>query len=185
VRLAEEGADIIAVDICAPIASVPYAMASEDELVETAALVQARGRRVVARKADVRSRAELDAAVQEGLSRFGRVDISIANAGILPIPSDGVDDEQAWQDALDVMLTGAWNTIKATTPAMIDGGRGGSLILINSTAGSRGISDGSGGVDGYGAAKHGLVGLMRMYANILGPHSIRVNTVHPTPSRRR
>jgi SDR family mycofactocin-dependent oxidoreductase len=178
-RLAEEGADIIAVDICADIDSVPYPLATADDLDETAEQVRSRGRRIVPRVADVRSRAQLDAAVEVGLAEFGRIDVVIANAGILAVPADGRDEEQAWHDSIDIMLTGVWHTLKATTPTMIEQGQGGSIILTSSTAGLRGVTDGSGGLDGYGAAKHGVVGLMRGYANVLARHSIRVNTIHP------
>jgi SDR family mycofactocin-dependent oxidoreductase len=178
-RLAQEGADIIAVDICADIASVPYALGSRADLEETVKLVESNDRRIVSDTADVRSRAQLAAAVEHGLAEFGHIDIVIANAGILAVPGEGQDDEQAWHDSIAVMLTGVWHTLKVTTPSMIERGTGGSIILTSSTAGLRGVTDGSGGLDGYGAAKHGVVGLMRGYANVLARHSIRVNTIHP------
>jgi SDR family mycofactocin-dependent oxidoreductase len=184
VRLAESGADIIATDIGGTrIASVPYALASEDDLAETQRLVEKTGRRCLALTADVRDIHALDAAVQQGVAAFGGLDIVIANAGIFHAGNDenSLDDTAAaWSDAIDVMLTGTFNTVRVVSQPLIDTGRGGSIVLISSMAGLVGMHDGSGGIAGYNAAKHGLVGLMRGYAKLLGPHSIRVNSVHPT-----
>jgi len=180
VRLAEEGADIIAVDICAPMPTVPYALATPDDLRETASMVEDRDRRIVACQADVRSRAQLASAVSDGLAALGHIDVVVANAGIMAVPAEGIDEERQWDDALAVMLTGVWHTIKVTVPSMIERGRGGCIVATGSTGGLRGISDGSGGIDGYGAAKHGVNGLVAIYANLLARHSIRVNSVHPT-----
>jgi len=182
VRLAEEGADIIAVDVCRDLETVPYALATPEDLEHTAKLVSDTGARVVTRIADVRDIGALRGAFDEGVAEIANgIDIVVANAGIMhygDVP-DSVDDV-AWDTAVGVMLTGVRNTIKVTRDALVDGGKGGSIVIISSTAGMKGMSDGSGGGDGYVAAKHGVIGLMRTYANVLGPHSIRVNTVHPT-----
>lgn len=184
VRLAEEGADIIAVDICADLPSVPYPLSSVDDLEHTAKLVGEAGSRVVTKIADVRDINALRAAFDEGVAELGgRIDIVVANAGIMhygDVDYTHEDDDFSWELAIGVMLTGTRNTIKVSRKALVDGGRGGSIIIISSAAGLKGMSDGNGGPDGYVAAKHGVVGLMRTYANILAPHSIRVNTIHPT-----
>lgn len=173
-RLAAEGADIIAIDLCDQIASVPYPMATAEDLAETAELVSATGARVVARRADVRDRAGLAAALAAGVSELGRLDIVVANAGIAPMAAaDG------WSDVIDVNLTGTYHTVEAAIPAMSAHGDGGSIVLISSAAGLAGIGSHDAGAIGYTAAKHGLVGLMRVYANLLAPQRIRVNSVHP------
>ncbi|WP_084027703.1 mycofactocin-coupled SDR family oxidoreductase [Mycobacterium avium] len=178
VRLAEEGADIIAIDICAPIASVPYPLATVDDLEQTVKEVEALGRRIVARQADVRNEAGLKAAFDAGIDALGPVDIVVANAGIAPLALR--EPHEAWQDVIDVNLTGAFNTVETAIPSMIDRGEGGSIVLTSSSAGLNGVGGPSRGGLGYTASKHGLVGLMRSYANNLAPYGIRVNTVHPT-----
>jgi len=183
VRLAEEGADIIAFDICRQIETVEYPMSTPDDLAETVKMVENLDRRIYAVEADVRDRDALETLVAEGVAELGHLDIVIANAGIFPLTGSMGNSHQAWCDAIDVMLTGTYNTITATIPALIDGGSGGSVVITNSTAGLNGlISDlelASPGCVGYIAAKHGLVGVMRMYAKCLGPHNIRCNSVHP------
>jgi SDR family mycofactocin-dependent oxidoreductase len=176
VRLGSEGADIIAVDICAPIASVPYPLATADDLAATVKLVEDTGARIVAKEADVRDRAVLSAAVQAGVVELGRLDIVVANAGIAPMRSG----DDGWRDVIDVNLTGVYNTIKAAIPAMVKQGEGGSIVLISSAAGLAGVGSPDAGSVGYAAAKHGVVGLMRIYANLLAKQSIRVNSIHPT-----
>jgi SDR family mycofactocin-dependent oxidoreductase len=184
VRLAEEGADIIAVDICADLPSVPYPLASLDDLEHTAKLVGETGAQVVTKVADVRDISALRTAFDEGVSELGgRIDIVVANAGIMhygDVDENHELDDFSWDMAIGVVLTGVRNTIKVSRKALVDGGRGGAIIIISSAAGLKGMSDGNGGPDGYVAAKHGVVGLMRTYANVLAPHSIRVNTIHPT-----
>jgi SDR family mycofactocin-dependent oxidoreductase len=175
VKLASEGADIIAVDLCDQIASVPYPMATPDDLAETVKLVEDTGARIVARPADVRDRAGLSTALHAGLETLGRLDIVVANAGIAPMQAG----EDGWRDVIDVNLTGAHHTVEVATPTMIAQGDGGSIVLISSAAGLAGIGSDDAGSIGYGAAKHGMVGLMRIYANLLARHSIRVNSVHP------
>jgi SDR family mycofactocin-dependent oxidoreductase len=181
VRLARLGADIVATDRCADLETVPYPLADDEDLQETARLVEKEGRRCVAARADVRDEAALQAAVDAGLAEFGRIDVVVANAGIAPIfPDDVHTDATLWGDVIDVNLTGVYNTVRLTVPAIIAGERGGSIVLISSTAGLKGNVHAAAGGFAYTAAKHGVVGLMRAYANELAPHSIRVNTVHPT-----
>lgn len=177
VRLAEEGADIVATDICAPGAEVlPYDLSSAADLECTAELVRATGRECLTQVADVRDVGALRAAVANGLERFGRLDTVIANAGVISIGRAWELSEQAWDTVLDTNLKGAWNTTRAAIPALIDGGRGGSIVLISSAAGIRGHV----AYAHYTASKHGIVGLMRALSNELAVHRIRVNSVHPT-----
>ncbi len=175
-RLAADGADIIAIDLCEQIESVPYPLSTPDDLAATVKLVEDAGGRIVALQADVRDEQALRAALQTGVDRFGRLDIVVANAGIAPMQS-GPD---GWRDVVDVNLTGAHHTVEAAIPIMVTQGDGGSIVLISSAAGLIGVGGGDRGSLGYTAAKHGVVGLMRAYANFLAPHSIRVNTIHPT-----
>ncbi|HVM67174.1 MAG TPA: mycofactocin-coupled SDR family oxidoreductase [Acidimicrobiales bacterium] len=183
VRLAEEGASIIATDACAEIDVVPYPLASEEELGETADLVRKAGGAVTTAKADVRRFPELKAAVAAGLREFGHIDIVLANAGIATMGVDLSDDEveAAWDAVIDINLKGVWNTVRACAPPMIERGQGGAIVLTSSTAGLKGLtSPGAIGHEGYGASKHGVVGLMRQFAVELSTANIRVNTVHPT-----
>lgn len=173
-KLAAEGADIIAIDLCDQIASVPYPLADPDDLSSTVKLVTDTGARIVARQADVRDRAGLKSALAEGIAELGRLDIVIANAGIAPMT--GAD---AWQDVLDVNLTGVYHTVDVAMRPLIKQGEGGSVVLTSSVAGLVGIGAPIAGSIGYTAAKHGVVGLMRAYANFLAPYSIRVNSIHP------
>jgi SDR family mycofactocin-dependent oxidoreductase len=174
VRLAEEGADIIAVDILDDYPSVPYGMATQADLDETVKQVEALDRRIIARKADVRHRRHLQAVLDEGVAELGRLDIVAANAGISTVqPWDEVTPE-VWQDTLDINLTGVWNTMVAAVPHLIAAG-GGSIICTSSTAGIKGYPF----FAPYVASKHGVVGIARSMANELARHSIRVNTVHP------
>jgi len=177
VRLAQEGADIIAIDLCAQIDSVSYPMSTPDDLAETVKQVEAMDRRIHAVQADVRDRAALQAAFDAGVAELGRIDIVLGNAGIAPMSLHPTPEE--WQDVLDVNLTGVYHTVEVAKQALIDNG-GGAIVLTSSTAGINGIGGDTPGGLGYTAAKHGVVGLMRSYANTLAKHSIRVNTVHPT-----
>ena len=178
--LAEQGVDIIAVDLCEDIDTVSYPLSTPSDLDETAAAVKAHGRRVVTYQADVRDQKALWRAVDAGLSEFDRLDIVLANAGIAPSFGLDIEPSESWGNIIDVNLTGVWNTVWVTKQAIIDGNRGGSIVITSSTAGLKGLADGSPGADAYVASKHGLVGLMRALALELAPHSIRVNTVHPT-----
>lgn len=139
------------------------------------------GQRIVTEIADVRDIAALRRAFDNGVAELGGIDIVVANAGVIHFGDPNADtDDDAWEVAIGVMLTGVRNTIKVSREALVAGGRGGSIVITSSTAGRKGLGDGNGGPDGYVAAKHGVVGLMRTYANVLGPQGIRVNTVHPT-----
>jgi SDR family mycofactocin-dependent oxidoreductase len=178
IRLAQEGADIIAVDICQQIATVPYPMSTPADLAETAKQVEALDRRIFTAQADVRDVAALKEAFAAGTAELGPVDIVLANAGIAPMSLHPQSRE--WQDVVDVNLTGVYNTVETAIPSMIERGKGGAIVLTSSTAGINGIGGETPGGLGYTAAKHGVVGLMRAYANYLAKHSIRVNTVHPT-----
>ena len=175
IRLAEEGADIIAVDICRDYGTVPYAMATEADLAETVKAVEALDRRIVATQADVRDAAALKAAVDDGVAQLGRLDIVSANAGICTVQSWDEVTPEVWQDTLDTNLTGVWNTMVVSVPHLIAAG-GGSIICTSSTAGIKGLPY----LAPYVAAKHGVVGIARTMANELAIHKIRVNTVHPT-----
>ncbi|MEX3656398.1 mycofactocin-coupled SDR family oxidoreductase [Mycolicibacterium fortuitum] len=183
VTLAKQGAAIIGVDICADIASNPYPMASRDELDETVALVEAAGGKMLGSVADVRDFHAVKSALDAGVEQFGRLDIVLANAGVAPTAFREVsieEDLEMWSDAVGVNLVGSFHTAKAAIPHLIAGGRGGSIVFTSSTAGLRGFGGMQGGGLGYAASKHGIVGLMRTLSNALAPHSIRVNTVHPT-----
>jgi SDR family mycofactocin-dependent oxidoreductase len=180
-RLAEEGADVIAVDICRQIETVPYEMPGLDDLAETARQVEALDRRIVTHQADVRDRAALAAAFAEGVAQLGPVDIVLANAGIAPMSLH--PKEREWYDVIDVNLTGVYHTVEVAIPSMIERGEGGAIVLTSSTAGLSGIGGNTPGGLGYTAAKHGVVGLMRSYANSLAQYRIRVNSVHPTGVR--
>jgi SDR family mycofactocin-dependent oxidoreductase len=175
IRLAEEGADIIAVDILQNYDDVPYDMSTEADLAETVKAVEALDRRIIATKADVRDAAALKAAVDAGVAQLGKLDIIVANAGICTIqPWDEVTP-QIWQDTLDTNLTGVWNTFTAGIPHLLANGKG-SIIATSSTAGIKGLPF----LQPYVAAKHGVVGITRSIANELGQFNIRANTVHPT-----
>jgi NAD(P)-dependent dehydrogenase (short-subunit alcohol dehydrogenase family) len=159
VRLAQEGADIIAVDICAQIDTVPYPMATPEDLAQTVKEVESLDRRIFAQQADVRDAAALKSVLEAGTAALGPVDIVLANAGIAPMSMTPREEE--WQDVVDVNLTGVYNTVRVAVPAMIERGRGGAIVLTSSTAGINGIGGDSPGGLGYTAAKHGVVGLMR------------------------
>jgi (+)-trans-carveol dehydrogenase len=178
IRLAQEGADIIAVDICEQIATVPYPMSTLGDLAETAKQVEALDRRIFTAQADVRDVAGLKQAFDAGTAELGPVDIVLANAGIAPMSLH--EEYGAWQDVIDVNLTGVFNTVETAIPSMIERGQGGAIVLTSSTAGINGIGGPTRGGLGYTAAKHGVVGLMRTFAVELGHHMIRVNSVHPT-----
>jgi SDR family mycofactocin-dependent oxidoreductase len=175
-RLAQEGADIIAVDIGKQIDSVPMPMATPDDLNQTVRQVEELDRRIVATQTDVRDYAGLKRALDDGVAQLGRLDIVAANAGIASFGPAEELSEEAWQDMIDVNLTGVWHTCKAAIPHLKAGGRGGSIILTSSAAGLKGYAN----VSHYVSAKHGVVGLMRTLAQELAPHMIRVNSIHPT-----
>lgn len=176
--LAQEGADIIGLDMCRPLASAKYELATPDELLETRKAVEALGRRCVTFEADVRDEQQLAEAFRDGVAEVGPVDIVLANAGVALFQVD--EPHEVWQDTLDINLTGVFNTLETIVPSMVERGAGGSIIMTSSTAGLRGILGGSRAALAYVASKHGLVGLMRSYANNLAAHSIRVNSINPT-----
>jgi len=181
VRLAEEGADIIAIDICAQLQSVGYEMSTTADLEQTVKEVEALGRRIVAREVDVRDYESLKAACKEGAQELGPVQIVIANAGIGP--GGMASSEQQWAEVIGVNLTGVWNTGRAAIPSMIKAGNGGAIVLTSSTGGLTGAPIDVAGMLAYTAAKHGVIGLTRSWANSLAPHFIRVNSVAPTTVR--
>lgn len=174
IRLAEEGADIVAVDVCADIDGVAYPGATDGDLADTADLVEKSGRRVVTAKADVRDLEALRTAVAQGVDALGPLDIVVANAGISGVPAPAaMIEESAWQTMIDINLTGVWHTVKVGLPHMTNGG--GSIILVSSMLGIRG----GGYMAHYASAKHAVVGLMNSLANELAPQWIRVNSIHP------
>jgi SDR family mycofactocin-dependent oxidoreductase len=185
IRLAEEGADIVAVDVCADNESVPYKLSSRDDLDETCALVEKAGRQARPVEADVRDLASLRDAVKRTVEEFNRLDIVIANAGVTSWLGDHNDESamKVWNEVLGIDLTGTWATLRATTDTMVRLGNGGAVVLISSTAGLKGFASGVAGYDAYAAAKAGMIGLMRGYALNLAPHGVRVNSVHPTAVR--
>jgi (+)-trans-carveol dehydrogenase len=174
-RLAQEGADIVAIDIAADIDVVPDHLGTLEELQATGSMVEDLDRRVLVRQADVRHQAALDAVVADAKAEFGRLDIVVANAGIFVIEGALQTSQELWDEIIDVDLTGVWRTIKAAAPLMIEGGRGGAIVITSSAAGLKGLS----WMAAYVAAKHGLVGLMRAFAVELGEYGIRVNSIHP------
>jgi (+)-trans-carveol dehydrogenase len=177
IRLAQEGADIIGIDVMEDIPGAAYGPATEADLAETVRLVEALDRRIIATKADVRNFEQLKKAVDDGVAQFGRLDIVSANAGISTTMSKADTlTEESFVDMVDVNLIGVWRTVKAAIPHIKAGGRGGSIILTSSVAGLMAYEN----IAHYVSAKHGVVGLMRTLALELAPDMIRVNSVHPT-----
>lgn len=181
VRLAEEGADIIAVDICEQLQSVGYEMSTTADLEHTVKEVEALGRKIVAAEVDVRDYQALKVAFNEGIRHLGPVQIVLANAGIGP--GGMASNEQQWEEVIGVNLTGVWNTGRAAIPSMVKAGNGGAIVLTSSTGGLTGAPIDAAGMLAYTAAKHGVVGLTRSWANSLAPYFIRVNSVAPTTVR--
>jgi (+)-trans-carveol dehydrogenase len=178
VRLAQEGADIIAIDVCKPIVeNTTIPPATPEDLAETAELVKGHNRRIFTAEVDVRDYDAMKAAVDAGVEQFGRLDIIVANAGI-GNGGDTLDQcsEHDWQEMIDINLSGVWKSVKAGVPHLISGGNGGSIILTSSVGGLKAYPH----CGNYVAAKHGVVGIMRSFAVELGQHMIRVNSVHPT-----
>ncbi|OZC58407.1 SDR family mycofactocin-dependent oxidoreductase [Rhodococcus sp. RS1C4] len=175
-KLAQEGADIIAIDICEQVGSVGYPLATEEDLAETVRQVEALDRRIVASKADVRDTAQVTKAVDDGVAELGRLDIVLANAGIATFaPLEDLTDD-VWDEMIAINLTGVFKTVRAAVPHLKAGGNGGAIVLTSSTAGIKGLAN----LAHYVAAKHGVVGLVKTFANELAPFDIRVNSVHPT-----
>jgi SDR family mycofactocin-dependent oxidoreductase len=175
VELARQGADIIGVDLCGDLDSIPYPLARPSDLEETIKLVEATGARMVAAQVDVRDAAALTEAVERGVERLGRLDIAVANAGVCTIQRWDEVTPEVWDTVIGINLTGTWNTCTASIPHLIAAG-GGSMILISSVAGLKGQPF----LAPYVASKHGMVGIMRMLANELASQHIRVNSIHPT-----
>ena len=176
IRLAGDGADIIAIDICRPVSdTITYPLATSAELAETAAAVEATGRKVLAREVDIRDLAALQQVVADGVEQFGRLDIVVANAGVLSWGRLFEMSEEQWDTVIEVNLSGTWRTIRAAVPAMIEAGNGGSIIVVSSSAGLK-ATPGNGH---YSASKHGLVALTNALAIEVGEFGIRVNSIHP------
>lgn len=176
VRLAEEGADIIALDLCGQTDSVNYQLGTEEELAETAAMVEELGRRIVARKADVRDPAQVQQVVDEGVATLGHVDIVSASAGIAHVAMVEEMSHDYWKEMIDVNLNGVFNTVKAVVPQMRKQNTGGSIVITSSLGGLNSWP----AMSSYCASKHGVIGLMKSLANELGPADIRVNCIAPT-----
>ncbi|MBV8862431.1 MAG: mycofactocin-coupled SDR family oxidoreductase [Mycobacterium sp.] len=176
IRLAQEGADIIALDICAPVSgSVTYPAATPEELAETVRAVEAEGRKILAREVDIRDDAALRQLVADSVEQFSRLDILVANAGVLSWGRVWELTDEQWDAVIDVNLSGSWRTLRAVIPAMIEAGNGGSIVVVSSVAGLK-ATPGNGH---YSAAKHGLVGLTNALAIELSEFGIRVNSIHP------
>jgi len=176
IRLAGEGADIIAIDVCGPISdTITYPLGSSEELAETVRAVEATGRKVLSREVDIRDLAALQQVVADGIEQFGRLDILVANAGVLSWGRLFEMSEEQWNAVIDVNLSGTWKTIRAAVPAMIEAGNGGSIIIVSSSAGLK-ATPGNGH---YAASKHGLTSLTNSLALELGEYGIRVNSIHP------
>ncbi|BBX04493.1 mycofactocin-coupled SDR family oxidoreductase [Mycolicibacterium moriokaense] len=175
-RLAREGADIIAIDVCAPVSdSITYPLGTSEELAETVRAVEATGRKVLAREVDIRDLAALQQVVADGVEQFGRLDILVANAGVLSWGRLFEMSEEQWNTVIDINLNGTWKTIRAAVPAMIEAGNGGSIILVSSSAGLK-ATPGNGH---YAASKHGITSLTNSLALEVGEFGIRVNSIHP------
>ena len=175
-RQAREGADVMISDICAPVSdTIPYVGATPEDLAETARLVEAEGRSVLSRTVDIRDDVALRQLVADGVERFGRLDVLVANAGVLSWGRLWELSDEHWNTVIDVNLTGTWRTLRAVIPAMIDAGNGGSIIVVSSSAGLK-ATPGNGH---YAASKHGLTSMTNTLALELGEYSIRVNSVHP------
>jgi (+)-trans-carveol dehydrogenase len=175
VTMAEEGADVIICDLCAPIQSVEYLLPTAEDLEQTAEMIRATGQRAVARQVDVRDGAALAALVSDAFAELGRLDIVLANAGISTFAPVADMTDEVWQPTLDINLGGVLHSVRAALPAMLAAGHGGSIVLTSSAAGTLGLPN----MTHYVAAKHGVVGLMRALANELGAQDIRVNAVLP------
>ncbi|MGV0715724.1 mycofactocin-coupled SDR family oxidoreductase [Mycolicibacterium sp. XJ662] len=176
VRLASDGADIIAIDICGPISeTITYPLATPEELAETVRAVEATGRKVLARHVDIRDLAALQQVVADGVEQFGRLDIVVANAGVLSWGRIWEMSEEQWNTVVDVNLNGTWRTLRAAVPAMIEAGNGGSVVIVSSSAGLKATP----GNAHYAASKHGLTALTNSLALEAGEFGIRVNSIHP------
>jgi SDR family mycofactocin-dependent oxidoreductase len=183
INFARRGADVVLLDICDQLPPVEYAMSTPEDLAATAKAVEEHDVRALALQVDVRDRAAVDAAVDTCRAEFGRLDLVVANAGIMATTGELAQGIDAWHVSIDTMLSGVYYTLRAATDLLVDGGRGGSIVITSSTSGLRGVAYKlemlSPGQMGYAAAKHGVVGLMRNFARALGHYKIRVNCLHP------
>ena len=176
VRLAREGADVIISDICAPVSdTIPYPGTTPEELAETVRQVEAEGRKVLAREVDIRDDAALRQLVADGVEQFGRLDVLVANAGVLSWGRLWELTDEQWNTVIDTNLTGTWRTLRAVVPAMIEAGNGGSIVVVSSSAGVKATP----GNSHYAASKHGLTALTNSLALEAGQYGIRVNSIHP------
>jgi len=180
VMCAEEGANIVGVDICEDLDIVPYKLGTFEDLEETALLVEKTGQEMLFQKADVRDKAALQAAFDAGVKQFGHIDTVIANAGVILTNPDETDASEALKVGLDIMQTGVWNAFQVAIPHLKERGEGGNLVATSSMAALLDMTDGRGGSDAYLMAKLAITGLVRAYANLLAPDRIRVNAVAPT-----
>jgi SDR family mycofactocin-dependent oxidoreductase len=180
VTCAEQGADIVGVDICEDLDVVPYKLGTYDDLEETARLVEKTGQNMVIRQADVRDKAALQSAFDAGVQEFGHIDTVLANAGVILSNADERDADEALRLGIDIMLIGVWNTFQVAIPHLKERGEGGNLVATSSMAALLNLTDGSGGSDAYNMSKLAITGLIASYANLLAPHRVRVNGVAPT-----
>jgi SDR family mycofactocin-dependent oxidoreductase len=176
IELARAGVNIIGLDLCGDVGSAAYAGSTEADLARTAKLIEVAGGRIVAEPADVRIYAQVESALRKGLAEFGRLDFVVANAGIFAAGRSWEIPLDAWREMIDINLTGVWHTTRAAIPSLIEGGRGGSIVITGSIDALKAMANTS----SYASAKHGLVGLMKSLANELGEFGIRVNSVNPT-----
>jgi len=175
VRLANAGADVAVVDIAAQMAAVPYSMATPEDLAETVRLVEATGRRCLSVQADVRSAEAMADTFDSVLEQLGRLDVVVANAGVVLMSEPWRTTDEQWSTVMDVNVTGVFNTLRAASARMVDAGRGGSIICTSSVCSQRPQL----GLAAYTVSKHAVVGLVRAFARELGTHRIRVNVVQP------
>lgn len=180
VMCAEEGADIVGVDICADLDVVPYKLGTFEELQETARLVEKTGQCMIVHAADVRDKAALQTAFDDGVNELGHIDTVLANAGVILSNPDERDASEALRVGIDIMLIGVWNTFQVAIEHLKERGQGGNLVATSSMAALLNLTDGSGGSDAYNMSKLAITGLVQSYANLLAPHRIRVNAVAPT-----
>jgi SDR family mycofactocin-dependent oxidoreductase len=183
VNLAKRGADVVVLDILEQIPSVEYEMSRQADMDETVKLVEAEDRRVIPLKGDVRKWDDVQNAVKVAITEFGRLDLVSANAGVMPTTGEPSQQIDAWHAAIDTMLTGVYYTLRAATEPMVESGRGGSIVITGSTSTFQGVAFNqkllNPGQVGYGAAKHGVVAIMRNFAKALGQFNVRVNLVAP------
>ena len=183
VNLAKRGADVVILDIAEQITSVEYPMSTPADLEESVKLVEAEGRRAIGLQGDVRNFDDVEKAVNAAVGEFGHLDLVCANAGVMPTTGEPSQQLGAWHASIDTMLTGVFYTLRAATKPMVESGRGGSIVITGSTSTFQGMAYNlrtlNPGQMGYGAAKHGIVALMRNFARALGVYKVRVNLVAP------